>query len=135
MDPDTHHNLVTRLVNKIINNADMMIRTEEYYLEDAEIIIISYGCTARSARRAVQISREKGIPVGMLRLISIWPFANKLIQTLADKVDKFIVAEMNLGQIRMEVERIVRKPVKGVHHAGGRMIAPQAIVDAITEIL
>jgi 2-oxoglutarate ferredoxin oxidoreductase subunit alpha len=131
MDAETHHKLVSRLSAKIKQNAAGMIKTEEYYLEDARIVVISFGCTARSARRAVREAREKGIPVGMLRLISIWPFPESLVQDISKEVDAFIVAEMNLGQVRLEVERLVHQPVVGVHHAGGAMIPPGPIFEAI----
>ena len=131
MDADTHHKLVTRLIDKIRSNADQIIRTEEYFLDDAEIVVISYGCTARSARRAVREAREQGIKVGMLRLISIWPFPEQMIKALGEQANAFIVAEMNLGQIRREVERFVSQPVIGVHHAGGAMIPPEPILKEI----
>lgn len=133
MSAETHHELVTRLVNKIRRNAPDIIRTESLYLDDAQIVVISYGCTARSARRAVLDARAAGIPAGMLRLISIWPFPETLIQELAQTAETFIVAEMNLGQIRLEVERCIRRPVRGIHHAGGAMIHPEPILDAIRE--
>ncbi len=134
MSADTHHQLVTRLVNKIEHNAGHIIRTEEYYMDDARIVVIAYGCTARSARQAVQKARRQGIPVGMLRLISLWPFPEQLILHLASTVDSFIVAEMNLGQMSREVERLVKQPVSGVFHAGGAMIPPQPILNAIMEV-
>lgn len=133
MTADTHHSLVTRLIEKINHNSEDIIRTEEYFLEDARIVVVSYGCTARSARRAVRQAREQGIPVGFIRLVSLWPFPERLFGELADSVDEFIVAEMNLGQMSLEVERIVRRPVKGVFHAGGAMIPPGPIFDAIQE--
>ena len=67
-------------------------------------------------------------------MISVWPFPQKLVLSLAEKVDAFIVAEMNLGQMTLEVERHVKQPVTGVHHAGGRMMAPDPILDAIKEV-
>lgn len=133
MSADTHHKLVTRLVNKIRLNADQIIRTEGYYLDDARILVIAYGCTARSARNAVRQARKSGLPVGLLRLISLWPFPEGYLRGLADQVDEFIVAEMNLGQISLEVERIARQPVSGVYHAGGAMIPPEPILEAIIE--
>ncbi len=134
MTPETHHKLVTRLVNKINKNADDLIKTEEQYLDDARIVVISFGATARSARRAVAEAREAGIPAGFLRLISIWPFPEKLVQELAKDADAFIVAEMNLGQMAHEVQRHVNQPVKGVFHAGGAMMSPDLIFDAIREV-
>ena len=133
MSADTHHNLVVRLVEKVRRNASQIIRTEEHSLEDARIVVVSFGCTARSARRAVRLARQQGIPAGLLRLVSIWPFPEGLLGELANQVDEFIVAEMNLGQIRLEVERVVRRPVKGIHHAGGAMIPPEPILHAIQE--
>ncbi len=133
MSAETHHQLVTRLVEKVRHNADDIIRTEDYYLEDAQIVVIAYGCTARSARHAVREARGLGIPVGMLRLVSVWPFPEKIVQELSQRAAQFIVAEMNLGQISLEVERLVRRSVKGVFHAGGAMISPEPILKAIQE--
>lgn len=134
MSAETHHKLVNRLINKIKINQNNIIRTEGLYLDDAEIIVVSYGCTARSARHAVRDARNRGIPVGLLRLVSLWPFPTMLFQELAGRVDKFIVAEMNLGQMSLEVERCVKRPVNGVFHAGGAMISPVPIMDAILEV-
>jgi 2-oxoglutarate ferredoxin oxidoreductase subunit alpha len=133
MTAETHHRLVTRLVEKVKHNADAIIRVEGYDLEDARILVVAYGCTARSARSAVRKARALGIPVGLLRLVSIWPFPEKLLRELAGQVDKLIVAEMNLGQISREVERVTRRPVRGVFHAGGAMIPPEPILEAIQE--
>jgi 2-oxoglutarate ferredoxin oxidoreductase subunit alpha len=134
MSPEVHHELVQRLVNKIRINADQIIKTEAAFLENAKIVVISFGSTARSARRAVRDAREAGIPVGFLRLISIWPFPEVEIRSLARDVDAFIVAEMNLGQLTHEVEKYVKQPVKGVHHAGGEMMPPGPIFEAIMEV-
>jgi 2-oxoglutarate ferredoxin oxidoreductase subunit alpha len=134
MTADTHDHLVKRLVEKVQRNADDIIRYEGYELEDAKIVVVAYGCTARSARSAVMQARAQGIPVGLLRLITIWPFPEKILQELTEKTEKFIVAEMNLGQIRLEVERLTHQPVRGVHHAGGEMIPPGPIFDAIKEV-
>ncbi len=133
MSAATHHELVTRLIAKIERNTDQIIRTEAYHMEDAEIVVVSYGCTARSARRAVVDAREQGIRAGFLRLVSIWPFPEALMAELARQADSFIVAEMNLGQIRREVERCIGHPAIGIHHAGGKMIRPGQIFEAIRE--
>jgi 2-oxoglutarate ferredoxin oxidoreductase subunit alpha len=134
MSPEVHNKLVHRLVEKVRRNADQIIKTEEAFLDDARIVVVSFGSTARSARRAVRNAREFGIPAGFLRLISIWPFPENVIRSLAKRVDAFIVAEMNLGQITYEVERYVNQPVTGVHHAGGEMMPPGPILEAIKEV-
>src|SRR5512136_91096 len=133
MSAETHHRLVTRLVEKIRRNADQLIRTDGYYLDDARIVVIAYGCTARSARRAVFAARQNGIPAGLLRLVSIWPFPEQIVKELAGRAASFIVAEMNLGQMIREVQRHVRQPVRGVFHAGGALIPPEPIINAICE--
>jgi 2-oxoglutarate ferredoxin oxidoreductase subunit alpha len=134
MTAETHDSLVRRLVEKVRRNADQLIRTETHFMEDARIAVLSFGSTARSARRAVKDARKEGIPAGFIRLISVWPFPEKLIQEISQQVDAFIVAEMNLGQIACEVERHVSQPVFGVHHAGGAMMSPESILESIQEV-
>lgn len=133
MTAPAHQRLVTRLVDKVRCNAAHLIRTEEYRLEDARIAVIAYGCTARSARRAVREARQKGIPAGLLRLISLWPFPEEAVREAVRGADAVIVAEMNLGQMSREIERVARRPVRGVYHAGGAMIPPEPILQAIQE--
>ena len=134
MSAEAHHQLVTRLVEKVKRHTDDIVRTEGYHLDDAQVVVISFGCTARSARRAVREARAEGIKAGLLRLVSIWPFPEQLVKDLANSVDAFIVAEMNLGQVSREVERLVDRPVSGVFHAGGAMIPPGPIYEAIKEV-
>jgi len=133
MTADTHHELVTRLVNKVRVNREQLYLTQGFNLDDAEILVISYGCTSRSARRAVREAREQGIRAGLLRLISLWPFPEEVVKSAAANARSVIVAEMNLGQISREVERCTRQPVRGVFHAGGAMIPPEPILQAIRE--
>jgi 2-oxoglutarate ferredoxin oxidoreductase subunit alpha len=103
-------------------------------MEDAKIAVVSFGSTARSARHAVREARNRGIPAGFLRLISLWPFPENAIRRIAEHVDAFVVAEMNLGQMALEVGRHVSQPVHGVHHAGGAMMPPAPILDAILNV-
>jgi 2-oxoglutarate ferredoxin oxidoreductase subunit alpha len=135
MSAASHHKLVTRLVEKIKNNADQLIRTESHYLEDAQIVVISFGSTARSALRAVREAREEGLKAGFLRLISVWPFPVDTLKAIDLAAEAYVVPEMNLGQIITEVERHVHKPVYGVNHAGGEMMPPGPILAAIREAL
>ena len=94
---------------------------------------MAYGCTARSAQRAVREARVEGIPAGLLRMISIWPFPESLFESLGERVETIISAEMNLGQISREIQRVIGRPVQGVYHAGGEMIPPEPILNAIRE--
>ncbi len=133
MTAEAHHELVTRLVNKVrVNRSDLLL-SEGFDLEGAEILVISYGCTARSARRAVRDARAQGVHAGLLRLVSLWPFAEEAVKQAAAGAKHIIVAEMNLGQMSREVERCLGRPVNGVFHAGGAMIPPDPILQAIME--
>ncbi len=133
MSPDTHHQLVNRLVDKIRLNASAIERYEEFELDDAEVVVVSFGCTARSARRAVREARAAGIKCGLLRLITVWPFPEGRIRRLveAGKVQRFVVPEINLGQLRREVERLTNLPVRRLNHAGGSMPKPDEILELI----
>jgi len=134
MSAEAHHDLVVRLTEKIRRNREHLILTESDQMQDAKIAVISYGSTARSAQRAVNDARQRGVAAGFLRLISLWPFPEELIKEIGEQVDAIVVAEMNLGQMIHEVERFVKKPVIGVHHAGGEMMQPQRILETILEV-
>jgi 2-oxoglutarate ferredoxin oxidoreductase subunit alpha len=134
MSPEAHHRLVSRLSEKIRRNSEQLVRTEDAFMEDARIAVIAFGSTARSARRAVQEARDQGIPAGFIRLVSLWPFPERAIRQAAKRVEAFVVAEMNLGQMALEVGRHVPQPVHGVHHAGGGMMPPDPILEVIRDV-
>jgi 2-oxoglutarate ferredoxin oxidoreductase subunit alpha len=124
---------IERVFRKIDRNLDEIAMWEEDGIEDARVLVVAYGATARSARQALKIARARyGRKVGLLRLKTLWPFPEELVERLADEVQRVIVAEMNLGQIALEVERIVgRRKVVRVGRADGQMVSPEQIVDAI----
>ena len=130
---EAHEKLVRRLLEKIRKHRQDIIEYEEIMLDDAEIVVVSYGITARSALSAVREARSKGLKVGLLRLITVWPFPEEKVKELSDKVDLFVVAEINQGQIRRELERWVDsvERVIGVHKLGGDLITPEDILEAI----
>jgi len=133
LDPETHNRLVNRLVDKIRLNAPDIEQYEELYVDDAEAVVIAYGCTSRSARHAVNQGRAEGLKCGLLRLKTIWPFPESRIRRLIGqrKVKRFIVPEINLGQLRREVERLTHLPVERLNHAGGTMPTPHSILEII----
>jgi 2-oxoglutarate/2-oxoacid ferredoxin oxidoreductase subunit alpha len=136
MNWQTQEKCVGRLIDKIINNSEDIIITEEENIKDAEVIVLSYGITSRVALRAIQIAEEKGMnKIGKIRLITIWPFPEKRIRELASKVKAIVVPEMNLGQIVLEVERCAAGKCKtiSVPHAGGTVHQPETIFKAIEE--
>jgi len=128
-----HNELVHRLVDKVRLNAGDIERYDEYELADAETVIIAFGCTSRSARQAARQARARGSRCGLLRLVSIWPFPEQRIRDLLAQgtVQRFIVPEVNLGQLRREVERLTQLPIVRINHAGGAMPTPDQILEAI----
>jgi 2-oxoglutarate ferredoxin oxidoreductase subunit alpha len=131
----TQQKLVRRLVDKIRDHTDEIVRYEETLVEDAEIILVAYGITARVALRAMQMAREQGIRAGLLRPLVVWPFPEKRIRELAERpgMAGFVVPELNLGQIVFEVERCAagRVPARLVPHAGGTVHHPEDILEGI----
>ena len=128
--------LIPRLLGKIRNNRADIIEVQEDGVLGADVVVISYGISSRPALRAVRLAREEGLDVGMLKLVTVWPFAEDRIRELAHQVDAFVVAEINMGQIALEVERCAagQAEVIPVTHPGGDIHEPEVILDAICEV-
>ena len=127
---------VDRLHDKIYKNLDDIVTYEEYKMDDAEIAIIAYGGTARTAYAAIDMAREQGIKVGMFRPITIWPFAQAQVEKVAQKVKHILVAEMNYGQYVHEVERAAagKCPVSLQAKYNNEAITPQEMFEEIKKI-
>lgn len=132
-DAETQEQLITRLIEKIRKNKDDIIQVEERDLEDAEVVVCSYGISARTALWPVELARREGIKVGILRLITVWPFPEERIRQLAREVKAFVVPELNYGQIALEVERCAagQAEVILVPHGGGAIHKPEKVLEAI----
>ncbi len=126
---------VKHLVNKILKNEKKIRIIEEDQVDGADVVVISYGISSRVAMNAVEAARKKGLKVGTLRLIIVWPFPENRIRELAKSVKAFIVPEINMGQISLEVERCAQGNAKTilVPHAGGWVHDPTDILNAIEE--
>ncbi len=126
---------VRRLVAKISDHTEDIVRIEEDGVEGADVVVIAYGITARVARMAVELARREGLKVGFLRLVVVWPFPERRVRELAGPVKAFVVPEINLGQMVLEVERCAagRALAIPVAHAGGGVHDPSKIVAAILE--
>jgi len=111
-DPGVVHDLLRHLVDKIENRTDLISRYKEYYLEDAEHMLISYGSAARSARHVVEDRRLRGEKLGLLELQTLWPFPNDIIREKCAHARSVIVVELNMGQILREVKMAVDDPHK-----------------------
>jgi 2-oxoglutarate ferredoxin oxidoreductase subunit alpha len=123
--PD-HERLVKRITEKISDDADKLVMVEKLNLDDADIVFVTYGATARPAESAMEMARKEGKKVGLLRLKLVWPFPDKLVTKLAKDVDKIIVPEMNLGQIVHPVNEAACKhcEVVSAPKIGGEMHLP-----------
>ena len=135
MTVEAQQQMMERLTNKILNNRDDIILTENHHLEDAEIVLISYGISARTSLAAMAQARARGLKVGLLRLITVWPFCEDMIRELATRVKGFVTVELNLGQVHLEVQRCAggAVPCHLVGHAGGTVISPDQVTAKIEE--
>ncbi len=125
-----------RQLRKVYGNLDDIQDFEEYMLDDADVCVVAYGSTSRSARYAVNELREQGIKVGMFRIKTMWPFPDKQIKALAEKVKGFVVPEMNLGMCSLEVERCAqgKAEILTIGRVDGEPINPEQIVEKIKEV-
>lgn len=135
MDAKAQENMVKRLVGKILNNRDKIISTKNIFLDDAEVVVVSYGISARSAMQAVRDARKEGIKAGLIKLETIWPFPEELIRSIAPQVRALIMPEINGGQMVLELERAAcgACPVTLVSNYGGAIIHPGLILSAINK--
>ncbi len=124
---------VQRLIDKIRRNVDDIVIVEEEGTEDAEVVVVSYGISARVALLPIRQARAEGLKAGLLKLVTVWPFPEKRVRELARRVRAFVVPEINAGQIVFEVERCAagRAETILVPHLGGDIIRPEAILEAI----
>ncbi len=123
-----------RLNRKIERHKDKIMSHKLLLLDDAEICVVAYGSTARSAHRAVRRARDIGIKVGMLQLQVIWPFPYEQLAQLAERIKVFIVPEMNLGQIAHEVSCATQHAPQQINRIDGGLITPDEIVERIKDV-
>lgn len=129
--------MLNRMMDKVSNNHDDIVAYDEYMTEDAEYLIVSYGSTARGSKNAINTLRKEGVKVGLFRPISLWPFPVDRLAALGKQVKKILVAEMNLGQMVLEVERVVKSDAEVFHfgRANGEVLVPEEIVNKLREVL
>ncbi len=124
---------IERVFRKVERARDEICMWDEDGVEDARVLIVAYGSTARSAQQALEIARARyGRKVGLLTLKTLWPFPEEIVAEAAEHAQRVIVTEMNLGQMALEVERVVgRSKVLRVGRADGQIVTPAQIVDAM----
>jgi 2-oxoglutarate ferredoxin oxidoreductase subunit alpha len=126
--------LMTRLRHKLTHNLEDILKWETLAVEDAEVLLISFGSAGRSAQQAVLEARERhGVKVGLFRPLTLWPFPEAALRQAAQGKSRVMVAEMNEGQLALEVERVLHQPVETVLRPNGVMITPDEIMAALLQ--
>ncbi|HZK67459.1 MAG TPA: 2-oxoacid:acceptor oxidoreductase subunit alpha [Chloroflexota bacterium] len=130
---ETSAALLLRLTGKVLNHDGDLTDVEGRYLDDADVVVLSYGSPIRPAMQAIRQAREKGIKAGALKLRIVWPFPDEVVHDLAGRVKKIIVPEMNVGKMVREVERAARGrcEVLALPKLGGALHTPADILAAI----
>lgn len=141
LNPEVIQRENERLARKINDNLADILRYEEYNIDDnIKALIVAHGSTALSAKEAIISLKANGINVGLFRPITLWPFPEKALLTLLNSIKNLsaiIVPEMNMGQLVLEVERIVKNhaPIYGINIVDSRPIPPDAIIKKIKEVI
>jgi 2-oxoglutarate ferredoxin oxidoreductase subunit alpha len=125
-----------RLFNKISRHFTLLEWVKGFGLEDAEYLLIAYGCTARTAQAAVRLGRERGLKVGLLQLISLWPFPRRPVEEALAGKKLCLVPELNMGQISREVKRVNNGATQVYRHSkmDGSMITPDEILERLRDL-
>ncbi|MGW8301260.1 MAG: 2-oxoacid:acceptor oxidoreductase subunit alpha [Desulfobacterales bacterium] len=132
-EPAVVHGLLRHLVDKLENREHELARFKEYYIEDAEQLLLSYGSAARSARHIVESRRLRGERLGLLELLTLWPFPKDIVRKRCAHVKSVVVVEQNMGQIMQAVKLAVDKPEKVflANRIDGGFIAPSDIMNIL----
>ncbi len=134
-NPEVAGDLGRYLREKIYYHRNAIAQVEEVAMEDAEVAIFAYGSVARSARAVVKWARARGVRVGLVRPITMWPFPTRAVDFMADQVRTVIVPEMNLRQIAWEVRASVGGRAKVVDYGrvDGKLISPAEIEELVKD--
>ncbi|NDV18380.1 2-oxoacid:acceptor oxidoreductase subunit alpha [Pseudodesulfovibrio sp. JC047] len=127
--PQQVDKLVHHLVDKIETRVNELAMWKEFYLDDAEEVLVSYGSCARSARHLVESRRQKGHKIGLLELQTIWPFPKDLVREKTANAKNVYVVELNMGQVLSQVKQAVKDPdrVYLVNRLDGTLVTPTDI--------
>ena len=109
---------------------------EEVMVDDADIVIVSYGITARICKSAIEMARAEGIKVGMIRPITLWPYPKAALSKAADTASKFLVVELNMGQMVDDVKVAIdcRRPVSFFGRTGGMLPTADDVLEEIKKL-
>ena len=134
--PENADKFVRHYTDKIEKNKKDITIVREYNMEDAEYAIITFGCSTRPALEAMEMLKEEGKKVGILQLVTLWPFAEEEVMKVCNQVKGVVVPELNLGQLIGEVKKVNQNniPIVGVNKVNSMSIHPNEIIDKIREV-
>ncbi|MEO0206321.1 MAG: 2-oxoacid:acceptor oxidoreductase subunit alpha [candidate division WOR-3 bacterium] len=133
-DPKKIDALYRRINRKVERYKNEIISYKTESIEDAEICLVSYGSSVRSARRAMRELRAQGLKIGLFQIFVLWPFPYEALSNLSKKIKRFVVPEMNLGQVAQEVECATKTEAVRVNRVDGNLITPQEILEKIRDV-
>ena len=132
---ETCRKLIQRLEDKVAMHEDEVESYEEFMMDDAEVMLVAYGSVSLAAKESIRHLRAEGIKAGLFRPITIWPSPAAQMKKHADKIDKVLVVELNIGQFHAEVQRATsRLDIEGLFKVNGRAISPHEIVSKVKEL-
>ena len=135
-DPAVVARMMERVLGKLDNHRDLIDCYETVDCDDAEVLVVAYGVTARAARRAVRQARAQGLRVGLFRPVTLWPFPDQALRAASANAHTVLVPEMNAGQLCLEAERICAGiPVVRLNRIDGEPITPQQVEDRLNELI
>ncbi len=137
IEPEVMEQVNIKLQKKYREIEKNEVRYEAINCDDAEIVLVAYGLSARISQKTVDIAREKGIKAGLLRPITLWPFPERPIADLTNHVENFLVVEMNSGQMVEDVKLAVngKSQVHFKGRMGGMIMNPEDILHEIERII
>ena len=126
----------TRLLSKVDRFRSDVVEYQVESVEDADVLVVSYGCVSRSALRAVREMRAQGVKVGHFRPVTLWPFPDVELEAIASKVKHVIVPELNQGQMVLEIERAIHGKANVISKPllNGELFKPEHIMSFIKEV-
>ena len=134
-DPNAHAVLVKRINEKILKHRGEIVETESHFIDEAEIVVIAYGFTARTSLYVVKQLRKEGLNVGLLRLKTLWPFPVEAVREATGGAKKVFVPEMNRGQVAGEIEKYCRSEIISLGQTNGEVIDPETIEEALRRMI
>lgn len=137
IEPDLVDKMQRLRMEKVYTRLDEIIKFKEYYMDDAEIMIFSFGVSARSSLAAVKALRQQGIKVGLFQALTIWPFPERELKDRFKRIKKVLTVELNMGQMKIEVERVASDDVqtKALLRANGIPFTPAEVMLSVKEFV